>query len=196
MAQALLRVAPHLSYAEVTKRYQTAPDNRSQRYWNLIRLMAHPAKPMLVGEAAQAVGFGQRWARQLVHRYNASGPEGYFDQRANNPGNVPLLNEEQKSRLRAAIMQGHTAAGSLWTNVTVRDWIAEHTGYRPTSQQTGINYLKALGFTIQSPRPRHTKAASPVEVAAFKKSSIALWVRPDGIIRIPLSKSGAKMRRA
>lgn len=196
MAQAPLRVAPHLSFQALTERYKTASNNRSQRYWQLIRLMAHPTKPKLVTEAAEAVGFSPRWARQLVHRYNTEGPENYYDQRANNPGNEPLLNEQQKAELRMAIMQGRTEQGSLWTNVTVRDWIAEKTGYRPTSQQTGINYLKTLGFTIQSPRPRHTKAASREEVAAFKKSSIALWVRPDGIIRIPLSKSGAKTKRA
>lgn len=196
MAQAPLRVAPHLSFQTLTERYKAAPDNRSQRYWHLIRLMAHPKKPRLVTEAAEAVGFSPRWARQLVHRYNVRGPEGYYDQRANNPGNEPLLNEHQKAELRAAIMQGRTADGSLWTNVTVRDWIAEKTGYRPTSQQTGINYLQALGFTIQSPRPRHTKAASPQEVAAFKKSLTVVWLSSKGIIRLPLLKSGAKTKPA
>lgn len=166
----LLRPTPHLSYQELTKRYESADSHRQQKYWNLIRLMSHPTKPRTVVEAAEAVGFGQRWARQLVHRYNENGPAGYGDLRQNNPGNKPLLNEQQKAELREAIMRGHTEEGGLWTNVTVRDWIEEKTGYRPTSQQTGINYLNDLGFTIQRPRPRHTQAASPEEVAAFKKS--------------------------
>lgn len=194
MAQAPLRISPHLSFATLTQQYKAAPDNRSQRYWQLIRLMANPTKPMLMTEAASAVGFSPRWARQLVHRYNHQGPAGYFDQRANNPGNKPLLSGQQKAALRGAIMQGHTANGSLWTNVTVRDWIEEHTGHRPTSQQTGINYLQALGFTIQSPRPRHIKAASVHEVAAFKKNYTGAWVSLNGIIRGKKLKSGAKTK--
>jgi transposase len=166
----LLRPAPHLSYREVKRRHETADDKRHQRYWNLIRLMSHPKQPLTVKEAAHAAGFSQRWARQLVHRYNEKGPDGYFDQRASNPGNKPLLDEQQKAELKEAIMKGHTSDGNLWTNVTVRDWIAKKTGYRPTSEQTGINYLNNLGFSIKSPRPRHTQAASPEEVAAFKKS--------------------------
>lgn len=167
----LLRPKPHLAYAELKRRYQQAKTPRQQRYWNFMRLMSHPTKPATVTEAAHACGFGQRWARQLVHRYNTAGPDGYYDQRRHNPGNAPLLTKSQKAALKRAIMRGHTPDGSLWTNVAVRDWIAQKTGYRPTSQQTGINYLRKLGFAIQAPRPRHTQAASPTEVAAFKKSS-------------------------
>ncbi len=192
----LLRPAPHLSYQELNQRYQNAASNRQQRYWNLIRLMAHPTKPRSVTEAADAVGFGQRWARQLVHRYNDKGPDGYYDQRKHNSGNDALLTEKQKDELREAIMRGHTEDGSLWTNVTVRDWIEQKTGYRPTSQQTGINYLNGLGFTIQRPRPRHTQAASPQEVKTFKKSSTAVWVSSNGVTRIKLSKSGRRTKRA
>ena len=167
----LLRPKPHLSYQEIKERYDQADTKRHQRYWNLIRLMSHPTKPLTVTEAAHAAGFGQRWARQLVHRYNEKGPDGYFDQRKHNPGNDPLLNEKQQAQLREAIMQGRTEDGGLWTNVAVRDWIEKKTGYWPTSEQTGLNYLRTLGFTIQRPRPRHTQAASPQEVATFKKSS-------------------------
>jgi len=164
-----LRPAPHLSYREIKQRYKTADTKRHQRYWNLIRLMSDPDRPLMVKEAAHAAGFSQRWARQLVHRYNESGPGDYGDRRKHNPGNKSLLNESEKAELRESIMQGHTAVGSLWTNVTVRDWIAKKTGQRP-SETTGLNYLRDLGFTIQRPRPRHTQAASPEEVAAFKKS--------------------------
>ena len=191
-----LRPAPHLSYQEINQRYKSAHNNRHQKYWNLIRLMAHPDEPYAVTEAAKAVGFGQRWARQLVHRYNQQGPNGFYDQRKHNPGHKPWLTDQQKAQLRSAIMRGHTEDGSLWTNVTVRDWIEKQTGYRPTSKQTGLNYLRNLGFTIQSPRPRHTQAASPAEVATFKKSSTAVSVNSNGIIRIPLSKSGRKTKPA
>lgn len=172
MPTTILRPKPHLTYAELKTRHQQAPTTRQQRYWNLIRLMSHPTKPATVAEAAHAAGFGQRWARQLVHRYNAQGSDGYYDQRRHNPGQEAMLSDRQKAQLRRAIMRGHTADGSLWTNVTVRDWIALKTGRRP-NETTGLNYLKTLGFVVLSPRPRHTQAASPAEVAAFKKSSTA-----------------------
>jgi len=168
----LLRPKPHLSYQEIKGRYEQADTKRHQRYWNLIRLMSHATKPLTVTEAAHAAGFSQRWARQLVHRYNVKGPEGYHDQRKHNPGNDPILNEHQKAELREAILQGHAPDGGLWTSGKVADWIGEQTGIRP-DDRSGLRYLRALGFTIQRPRPRHTQAASPQEVAAFKKSSTA-----------------------
>ncbi|MGH2567583.1 MAG: hypothetical protein ACRDGA_04540, partial [Bacteroidota bacterium] len=80
MPQTLLRPKPHLSYAALTKRYKTALTNRQQRYWQLIWLMAHPQKPLSVTQAAVVTGFSERWARQLVHRYNTKKPNGYYDQ--------------------------------------------------------------------------------------------------------------------
>ena len=121
----LLRPTPHLSYQEIKQRYKDAGTKRHQRYWNLIRLMSDPVKPFPVKEAAHASGFSQRWTRQLVHRYNESGPDGYCDQRINNAGKEPLLNEQRKTALREAIMQGHTPDGSLWTSVKAADWIGE-----------------------------------------------------------------------
>jgi transposase len=132
--------------------------------------MSHPKQPLTVTEAAHACGFGQRWARQLVHRYTAKGPDKYYDQRRHNPGQDSLLTKRQQAALKRAIMRGHTKDGSLWTNVTVRDWIEEKTGRRP-NETTGLNYLRILGFTVLSPRPRHTQAATAAEAAAFKKSS-------------------------
>jgi hypothetical protein len=32
--------------------------------------------------------------------------------------------------------------------------------------------MRAAGFTLQVPRPRHQKAATPEEQAAFKKTSL------------------------
>lgn len=169
MPLSFLRPAAHLSFAEVEQRYQAAATPRHQRYWNLIRLMLHPKEPLSVTAAAHASGFSQRWARQLVHRYNQKGPESFYDQRRHNPGQRPLLTTAQKNRLREAISSGLAPDGGLWTSVKVADWIEQETGYRP-SGVTGWHYLLDLGFTLQIPRPRNVKAASPEEVAAFKKN--------------------------
>lgn len=170
MPQAPLRVNPHLSYREITQRYQSAPTNREQRYWNVIRLMAHPKKPYRVKQAAEAAGFSHMWARQLVHRYNQKGPAGFYDQRKHNPGQDALLTESQKEKLRDAIMSGVAPDGGLWTGQKVAKWIADRTGKIPPSTTTGLNYLHTLGFTVLMPRPRHVHAASPAEVKDFKKN--------------------------
>lgn len=171
MAHATLRVVPHLSYAEITQRYKTAASNRQQRYWQLIRLMAHPTQPKRVAEAAEAAGFRPCWARQLVHRYNTKGPEGFYDQRKHNPGQDALLTPAQQQKLKDAIMSGVAPDQGLWTGQKVAAWIAQTTGKAVRSETTGLNYLHKLGFTVQMPRPRHIHAASPAEVKTFKKSS-------------------------
>jgi transposase len=38
------------------------------------------------------------------------------------------------------------------------------------AEVTAWTYLRRLGFTLQSPRPRPTRAAKAQEQAAFKKS--------------------------
>lgn len=171
MAQAPLRLKPHLTYAQVTRHYKSTVTNRQQRYWQLIRLMAHPKQPLLVTAAAEAAGFSPRWARQLVHRYNREGPNGFYDKRANNEGQDPLLTKAQQKKLKRAIMQGIAPDGGLWSGRKVAAWIADQTGQEAPSETTGLNYLHTLGFTLQLPRPRHIQAADAATQAAFKKSS-------------------------
>jgi transposase len=175
MAQSPLRLRPHLTYRQLTARYKTAATNRQQRYWQLIRAMAHPTKPLLVMAAAQAAGFSQRWARQLVHRYNQAGPAGFYDKRRDNAGQDARLTPVQKKKLKRAIMQGFAPDGGLWSGQKVTAWIAKETGQPPPGETTGLNYLRHLGFTLQVPRPRHIQAADAAAQAAFKKSSTVEW---------------------
>lgn len=170
MPQKLLRPKPHLTYAKLTQRYKAASSNREQRYWQLIWLMSHPKKPLSVTEAATMTGFSNRWARQLVQRYNKEGPAGYYDQRKNNKGHSPWLTKKQQATLKNAILTEEPPGGGLWSSVSVADWIEEKTKKRP-SAVTGWQYLKKLGFTLLVPRPRHTNAATAAEQTAFKKSS-------------------------
>lgn len=170
MPQTLMRPKPHLSYAALTKRYKAATTNRQQRYWQLIWLMSNPKKPLSVTQAAFITGFSERWARQLVHRYNTKKPDGYYDQRANNQGQESWLTKRQQTALKKALLTQEPPGGGLWSSVAVAHWIKTKTGTRP-SAVTGWQYLKRLGFTLLVPRPRHTNAATKTEQSAFKKSS-------------------------
>ena len=169
MPHAILKPKPHLSYKEVVKRYRTCNNTVEKQRWNLIRLMSRPENPLAVVSAAHASGFKQRWARQLVHRYNQNGPDGLLDKRVNNPGKEPILNEKQKNELKRLILKESPPDGGLWTSVKIAEWIEEKTGERP-SNRTGLNYLNVLGFSLQQPRPQHVRSATEEEKKEFKKN--------------------------
>jgi transposase len=61
--------------------------------------------------------------------------------------------------------------GGLWTGPKVAEWIEAKTAKR-THPQRGWVYLKGLGYSLKSPRPRHHKA-DPEEQETFKKTSPA-----------------------
>ena len=107
--------------------------------------------------------------RTLVQRYNHVGPAGLRDQRSDNPGKAPLLTPAQLTALTHAL-QTAPAEGGLWTGRKVAAWIARETGIT-TYPQRGWVYLRRLGFTPQTPRPRHAHAATEADQTAWKKNS-------------------------
>lgn len=165
----LLRIKPRLTYQEITQRYRSCKNPREKSRWHLIWLMANPAKPMLVAEAAEIVGFCQRWARTIANRYNQEGADGLIDKRKNNPGQEPAINKKQQNRLKKAILNSRPPDGGLWTNVKVANWIEQETGKRPGST-TCLNYLHDLGLTLQQPRTSHSRKATAEEIKQFKKN--------------------------
>ena len=48
--------------------------------------------------------------------------------------------------------------------------IAAELGLTGVAMQRGWEALRAIGWTIQRPRPQHARAATPEEQAAFKKN--------------------------
>ena len=64
--------------------------------------------------------------------------------------------------------------GGLWSSRKVSNWMAEELGLISVAPQRGWEALKAIGWSIQKPRPKNPKSATPEEAAAFKKSSRTL----------------------
>ena len=60
--------------------------------------------------------------------------------------------------------------GGVWTSGKVAAFLAAELGLASVAPQRGWEALRAIGWTIQRPRPRHAKAATPEEQTAFKKS--------------------------
>ena len=58
----------------------------------------------------------------------------------------------------------------VWTAKKVAAFMAAELR-RAVAEQRGWEALRAIGWTIQSPRPQHAEAATPEEQEAFKKGS-------------------------
>jgi transposase len=111
----------------------------------------------------------------VARRFTEEGAAALIDHRqrpharARRPDPRTLLSTpEQRDELRAAL-RGPAPHKDVWNSRTVAAWLSARVG-RPVSQDAALRYLHLLDFTPQAPRPRHTKAASPEERAAWKNS--------------------------
>lgn len=159
----------HLTADELYQRYRKCQPPREKLRWRALHLIA---KGGVANQVAKRVGRASGWMTNLARRYNELGPEGVADRRGDvNCGVKPTLSARQAQALDAAL-RGPAPDGGLWTAPKVAAWIKKKTG-RAVHPTTAWRVMKAAGFTLQVPRPRHRQAASKDQQAAFKKSSSA-----------------------
>ena len=163
----MVRVVDHLSVAELEERYEACEDVTSSRHFQTIFLLA---KGHSTREVAAITSFGQRWIEQLLERYNAFGPSALGDLRRGNGSDATVLKPELLERLRVRLEEP-PPDGGRWTSGKVARWMAGKLGLERLAPQRGWEALKALGWSIQKPRPRNPKAASEAEQDGFKKKS-------------------------
>ena len=167
---AALAVAGHLSTEELGRRYRAARDRVERGHLQVVWLASQGRSG---GEVARVMGLSEPWVAEIVRRYDEKGPDGLGDRRRGNVGAKPLLGAEDEAALRTALA-GPPADGGLWSGPKVAAWMAARLE-RKVWPQRGRDSLKELGYSPQVPRPRHAKAASPEEQAAYKKSSPRPW---------------------
>ena len=177
-------VAEHLSVAELEERYKASKDVTSSRHFQAILLLA---KGHSTSEAAQVVSFGLRWIEQLLERYNAIGPTALGDLRRDNGARARILKPEVLERLRVRLDEP-PPDGGRWTSGQVARWMADELGLEKLAPQRGWEALKAIGWSIQKPRPRNPKAAGEAEQEAFKKKSPRWSPKKRRPIRASLSR--------
>ena len=163
----MAHVAGHLSVAALEARYEACEDVMSSRHFQTIWLLA---KGHSTGEVAAMTSFGQRWIEQLLERYNAFGPSALGDLRRGNGAPAKVLTPELLQRLRVRLGEP-PPDGGVWTSGKVARWMAGELGLASLAPQRGWEALRAIGWSIQKPRPRNPKAATPAEQEAFKKKS-------------------------
>ena len=103
-------------------------------------------------------------------RYNAEGPEALGDLRRRNGAPATILKPDLLAKLRLRL-DDPPPDGGLWSSRKVAAWMAGELNLTSVAPQRGWEALKAIGWSIQKPRPKNPKSATPEEAAAFKKSA-------------------------
>ncbi len=162
----MARVVDHLSVAELQAGYRGSGDATLARHYQTIWLLK---QGRTIAETAALTSFAPRWIVQLLARYNASGPASLGDRRRGNGAKPRLLTPEMLARLQERV-RTPPEDGGVWSCGKVAAFLAAELGLASVAPQRGWEALRAIGWTIQKPRPRHAKAATPEEQAAFKKT--------------------------
>lgn len=155
-------LAEHLSSDELERRYRQCKHPHEKIRWQALWLLS---TGMTATQLAPLVGYHASTIGTWVKHYNAQGPDGLHDHRRERCGHTTLLDQDAQDLLRQALNQPHPDGG-LWNGPKVRLWIQEYLG-RTVPSNLGWRYLKRLGLTPQTPRPRSHKA-DPAQQAAFK----------------------------
>jgi transposase len=182
----MARVAGHLSVEDLEAGFRSARDPTAVRHFQVIWLLA---RGHTIADVAAVTSFVPRWIEQLLARYNAEGPEALGDLRRRNGGVPSVLRPALLERLRARLTQP-PPDGGLWSSRKVAAWMAGELGLAAVFPQRGWEALKAIGWSVQKPRPRHPASATPEEREAFKKSWNRLSPRSGPSTRTRQSKSG------
>lgn len=118
-------------------------------------------------EVLNLSGYSPSSLVSLIKRYNAQGLAGLRDARHENKGAPSLLSDEEMLRL-AQVIRTDYKVGRVWDGAKVVTWLREELG-KEVYPSRAYEYLAAVGFSRQSPRPSHVKADA-AQQEHFKKS--------------------------
>jgi len=185
----MAHIADHLSIACLEAGYRSCEDATSARHYQTIWLLA---QGHTVPEVSAVTSFGERWIEELQARYNEFGPRALGDRRRHNGAAPSVLKPDLLERLKIRLAEP-PPDGGLWTSRKVANWMAGKLGLAKLAPQRGWEALRAIGWSIQSPRPRNPKAASPQEADAYKKTLPTCSPNSPPSIPTSRSKSGPPM---
>jgi len=156
----MARVVGHLSLEELQAGYRGSGDGTLARHYQVIWLLA---QGRTCPEVAGLTSFAVRWVEQLLARYNAFGPRSLGDRRRGNGAAPTVLTAAMLAAVRERVRRPPDDGG-VWTARKVATFMAAELGRR-VAEQRGWEALRAIGWTIQSPRPQH--AAQPAQLEAL-----------------------------
>ena len=105
MSRTRLPIVPHLTPDQIYHRYRACRTGVEKTHWHLIWLLTRPERPLAPAQAAAEVGLTPVWARAILKRWNAAGPDGLADRRVGACGGRSKLTTDQQIDLWAALQQ-------------------------------------------------------------------------------------------
>jgi hypothetical protein len=86
--------------------------------------------------------------------------------------------------------------GGAWTGPKAAVWMARHLGLERMHPQRGWEALRRVRWSVQAPRPRHPRAATAEQRAAFKRGSTRRSREPRRRAPASRSRSGPRTSTA
>src|SRR4051794_38820164 len=103
MSRTRIPIILHLPPADIFRRYRACRRGAEKTHWQLLWLLTRPELPLAPAQAAAQVGLSAVWARAILKRWNAAGPDGLAGRRAGTCGGRRKLTSDQHIDLRAAL---------------------------------------------------------------------------------------------
>lgn len=158
-----LTVSPHQTYEEVVARFRKCQDPDEKLKWQAVMLKMDGWR---TADIAEVCKHREDWVRCTIRAYNKHGPSGLIDHRSRN-GKKRLLSGEEQERLRQALQQ-LPPDGGVWDSPRVAQWIRENTDVTSIAVRSALKYMRRLGLSRQTPRPKHPDADEAAQ-EGFKK---------------------------
>jgi hypothetical protein len=111
MSRTRLPIVLHLPPADIYRRYRACRRGVEKTHWQLLWLLTRPEDPLAPARAAAQVGLSAVWARAILKRWNAEGPEGLADRRVAANGGQSKLSTDQQIDLWAALQRSPPDGG-------------------------------------------------------------------------------------
>jgi transposase len=184
----MARIVEHLSVTELEQRYRAARDATEARHTQAVWLLAQGRSVL---DVAGVLAFAPRWVEELAARYNAHGPAALGDQRRRNGRAASVLTAAVLAAL-AERLKAPPDDGGRWTGPKVALWMARRLGVERVHPQRGWEALRRVRWSLQTPRPRHPRSATPEQQAAFRGGSKRRSPRPGRRAPARRSRSGPR----
>ena len=188
----MTHIVEHLPVEELERLYRATQDVTEARHIQAVWLLA---QGRAVLDVASVLAFTPRWVEELAARYNAHGPAALGDQRRRNGRAASVLTPALLAAL-AARLRALPEDGGRWTGAKVALWMAAQLGLAKVHPQRGWEALKRVRWSIQAPRPRHPRSATPEQRAEFKGGLRRQLPKPRPHTPASRSRSGPRTSTA
>ena len=179
------QICEHESVSALEQRMKGCSDAMAARHVQVIWLLAQGHS---CSQVSAMMAFSVRWVQLLLERYNGEGPDCLGDGRRRNGRSATILTPAVLDALRTRIVEP-PPDGGLWSSRKVAAFLAQELGLERVAPQRGWDALRAIGWSLQRPRPKNPKSASAEEAMAFKKNSPMPSRKKRRLIPTRLSKS-------